>query len=87
MLPIGEDNGIVEWVLNTTGLRHCLMDIYSAAGLYDSRTNRGIQKIWEGAPVVGGGVRGWVGSTRLDVQANGFRAPPLPALPYTTNIP
>ena len=59
MLPIGEDNGIVEWVLNTTGLRHCLMDIYSAAGLYDSRTNRGIQKIWEGAPAVGG--LGWVG--------------------------
>lgn len=25
VLPIGEDNGIVEWVLSTTGLRHCIV--------------------------------------------------------------
>ena len=63
VLPIGEDNGIVEWVLHTTGLRHCLTDAYSAAGLFDARTNRTIQKIWDGAPPVGGlpGVAGWAG--------------------------
>ncbi|KAL4421833.1 hypothetical protein ABPG77_001622 [Micractinium sp. CCAP 211/92] len=51
VLPIGEDNGIVEWVLNTRGMRHCLTDIYTAAGLYEgNRTNRAIQRIWDGAP-------------------------------------
>lgn len=25
VLPIGEDNGIVEWVLSTAGLRHCIV--------------------------------------------------------------
>ncbi|KAI3426356.1 hypothetical protein D9Q98_008728 [Chlorella vulgaris] len=50
VLPIGEDNGIVEWVLHTTGIRHCLNEVYSAAGLYDGRTHRVIQKTWDSAP-------------------------------------
>lgn len=66
MLPIGEDNGIVEWVPNTRGMRHCLADTYAAAGLYEGhRTNRAIQRIWEGSPQVrarGAGVRQGGGS-------------------------
>ncbi|PSC70468.1 serine threonine-kinase ATR isoform X1 [Micractinium conductrix] len=50
VLPIGEDNGIVEWVLNTTGLRHCLNEVYTAAGLFKGQTtNRWFQRTYEGA--------------------------------------
>ncbi len=104
VLPIGEDNGIVEWVLSTTGLRHCIVsgcrvgaaqagthvshwlrllpdkqptlrsqqrcraatpliamlpahsapqtDMYTASGQWDGRSNRVIQKLYEGAPPV-----------------------------------
>lgn len=74
MLPIGEDNGIVEWVLNTRGLRHCLTDTYSAAGLYEgNRTNRLIQRIWDGAPQVGGGKH--AGASALSVLCKGSSSP------------
>lgn len=64
VLPIGEDNGIVEWVPHTAGLRHCLNDTYAAAGLYEgSNTNRRVQRIWDAAPVSrrGRGGGGWGG--------------------------
>ncbi len=75
MLPIGEDNGIVEWVLNTRGMRHCLTDIYTAAGLYEgNRTNRAIQRIWDGAPQVGCGSPGGGGGALLTSHRHGRSA-------------
>ena len=90
MLPIGEDNGIVEWVLNTTGLRHCLADVYTAAGLFDRNTLRNIQRVWEGAPPVRhsraaaselcNGCGSGTSTARIALPANLPPPPPLPPL-------
>lgn len=71
VLPIGEDNGIVEWVLNTTGLRHCLNEVYTAAGLFKGQTtNRWFQRTYEGAQPVRGPL-GWAGEAWVGLSLRG----------------
>lgn len=38
MIPLQDEAGIVEWVPNTRGIRHCLQDTYTAEGLFDGKT-------------------------------------------------
>lgn len=40
VVPLTEDCGMVEWVPNTTGLRHALESVYSAAGLFQHKDSR-----------------------------------------------
>ena len=48
VVPLTEETGIIEWVPNTHGLRHCCQDIYIADGTYDKRTvNANIKKIYD----------------------------------------
>ena len=46
VVPLTEETGIIEWVPNTHGLRHCCQDIYIADGTYDKRSvNMTVKKI------------------------------------------
>lgn len=52
MIPLSEETGIIEWVPQTHGLRHCCQDIYIADGTYDKRTvNMTVKKIYDGFQV------------------------------------
>lgn len=54
VIPLTEETGIIEWVPNTHGLRHCCQDIYIADGTYDKRTiNMSVKKIHDAFPQVG----------------------------------
>lgn len=53
VIPLTEEAGLVEWVPNTTGLRHCLQEVYAAEGLYVRSTNSTIRKTYD-AFTVGG---------------------------------
>ncbi|KAL3137629.1 hypothetical protein ABBQ38_004906 [Trebouxia sp. C0009 RCD-2024] len=49
VIPLTEETGIIEWVPQTHGLRHCCQDIYIADGTYDKRTvNMTVKKIYDG---------------------------------------
>ena len=53
VVPLTEETGIIEWVPQTHGLRHCCQDIYIADGTYDKRTvNMTVKKIYDGFQVV-----------------------------------
>jgi serine/threonine-protein kinase ATR len=38
VIPLTEDCGLIEWVPNTTGLRHVIQALYVQDGLYHKRT-------------------------------------------------
>eukprot|EP00963_Diacronema_lutheri_P004971 scaffold363_cov331-Pavlova_lutheri.AAC.92 len=50
VIPLTEECGLIEWVYNTTGLRHVCQDVYTREGLFDRRrTNPQIKKIYDSA--------------------------------------
>ena len=52
VIPLTEETGIIEWVPQTHGLRHCCQHIYIADGTYDKRTvNMTVKKIYDGFQV------------------------------------
>lgn len=36
VIPLNEECGLIEWVNNTSGLRHILMKLYKEKGMYTS---------------------------------------------------
>ncbi|GAB4817356.1 hypothetical protein N2152v2_004402 [Parachlorella kessleri] len=48
VIPLTEDTGLVEWVPNTTGLRHCLQEIYTTEGIFQRSTHQTIRKMYDG---------------------------------------
>ena len=51
VIPLTEDTGLVEWVPNTTGLRHCLQEIYTTEGIFQRSTHQTIRKMYDGFTV------------------------------------
>mmetsp|Transcript_10928 Transcript_10928/g.67521 ORF Transcript_10928/g.67521 Transcript_10928/m.67521 type:complete len:2630 (+) Transcript_10928:210-8099(+) len=48
VIPLTEECGLIEWVHNTTGLRHVCQDVYTREGLFDRRrTNPQIKKMYD----------------------------------------
>ena len=48
VVPLTEDCGIIEWVPNTNGFRHCCQDMYVADGLFDRKTtNKDIKETYD----------------------------------------
>jgi serine/threonine-protein kinase ATR len=56
VIPLSEDCGIIEWVPNTTGLRHVMQQLYIEEGVFTRHTHNDIKEIyerWKGRPTVG----------------------------------
>ena len=47
VIPLSEDCGIIEWVPNTTGLRHVMQNLYVHEGIFGRHTHNDIKEIYE----------------------------------------
>ena len=47
VMPLTEDCGMIEWVENTRGFRHCCQDVYIQENLFDRKTNKGIKDVYD----------------------------------------
>ena len=47
VMPLNEDNGIIEWVPNTTGLRHVIQALYVQDGIYTKQTLGDVKRMHE----------------------------------------
>ena len=47
VIPLSEDCGIIEWVPNTTGLRHVMQNLYVREGIFGRHTHNDIKEIYE----------------------------------------
>ncbi|UPR01432.1 phosphatidylinositol kinase [Chloropicon primus] len=47
VMPLTEDCGMIEWIENTRGFRHCCQDVYIQENMFDRRTNRQIKDMYD----------------------------------------
>ena len=47
VMPLTEDCGMIEWIENTRGFRHCCQDVYVQEKLFDRKTNKQIKETYD----------------------------------------